>query len=291
MDISSIDELLTESSNTPEVEEKAKETEIEQEQNFDYGEEENEIKEQEPEEPNDEEPEESVTEDDYGTPKEELSKSMQRRLERQAESLRRQHEAEIEALRAQLQRQGASREVQKAADDFEYNPEAEGNWQEQLQSFIKKTVYDMSQENVRAQQERQNRQAHQEFERKFVEGMDRYQDFKDVVGSQPIDDAMVLALRAVKDPAAFIYAAAKRQPEELQRIAKIQDPYARVAEMGKLEERMRRNKATTKAPRPLGITKDDASIKIKQKDSDSIEDLIAKSEAKKIQKMNALRRR
>jgi hypothetical protein len=88
------------------------------------------------------------------------------------------------------------------------------------------------------------------------------------------------------DPAAFLYAAAKRQPKELERISKLRDPYAQMTEIGKLEERMRRNKSTTNAPRPLGRTQDDAPSKeVKKSKEPSIEDLIRQSESKKLSKM------
>ncbi len=113
--------------------------------------------------------------------------------------------------------------------------------------------------------------------------MDRFTDFREVVGSQPIDDAMTLALRGMGDPSAFIYAASKRHPQEIERIAKLPDPYARMVEMGKLEERMRRNKPSTKAPRPLGRTKEDATTKVTPKQKDTTgDDLLAKADAKRL---------
>ena len=99
---------------------------------------------------------------------------------------------------------------------------------------------------------------------------------------------MTLATRAMADPAAFLYAAAKRNPEELERISKLRDPYAQMTEMGKLEERMRRNKPTTNAPRPLSRTTEDVGLpepKKQNKAEETIEDLIAKADAKKMNGM------
>jgi hypothetical protein len=94
---------------------------------------------------------------------------------------------------------------------------------------------------------------------------------------------MTLALRGMNDPAAFIYAASKREPQEIERISKLRDPYARMVEMGKLEERMRRNKPITKAPKPLGRTQEDLGIPQSKKSKEpTIEDLIAKADAKKL---------
>jgi hypothetical protein len=99
---------------------------------------------------------------------------------------------------------------------------------------------------------------------------------------------MTLATRAMADPAAFLYAAAKRAPQDLERISKIRDPYAQMTEMGKLEERMRRNKPATQAPRPLGRTIDNAPENAPKKKSEpTIEDLIARADAKKIARRKA----
>jgi hypothetical protein len=133
--------------------------------------------------------------------------------------------------------------------------------------------------------ERQVREqnAEREFHGKFSKGMERFSDFRAVVGSQPVDDAMTLSLRGMADPSAFIYAASKRQPGELKRISELPDPYARMVEMGKLEERMRRNKPTTRTPRPLGRTREDATTKVTPKQKDTTgDDLLAKADAKRL---------
>jgi hypothetical protein len=221
--------------------------------------------------------------DEYGNEKEVLSKSMQKRLERQAESLKRKHEAEINQLRAQLQQQGASQQVQQAAKDFEYDPEDSASWQQQLTQFVQQTVTNMNQQAATQQRQAEEQKTVREFEEKFVKGMDRFPDFVDIVGSQPVDDAMTMALRGMQDPAAFIYAASKRQPQELERISKLRDPYARMVEMGKLEERMRRNKPVTKAPRPLGKAPEDATTNAPKKAQEKTgDDLLANADAKRL---------
>jgi hypothetical protein len=123
--------------------------------------------------------------------------------------------------------------------------------------------------------------------------MGRFGDFHDVVGSQPVTDAMTLALRGVSDPAAFIYAASKRHPAELQRISQIKDPYSQIVEMGKLEERMKKQPVQTKAPRPIGRNTEDAPMVTTKKKSTepSIEELIAQSEKKKMSMMKQKRGR
>ena len=222
--------------------------------------------------------------DEYGNEKEPENKEIRERLKKQA----RKFQAEIDDLRAQLANQGASREVQQAAKDFEYDPEAKGDWQQQLASFVKQTVNSMTREQEESQVRQREAQAQQEFEGKFRDGMGKFHDFVDVISGLgfEITNPMTLATRGMADPAAFLYAAAKRNPQELERISKIRDPYAQMTEIGKLEERMRKNKPTTKAPRPLDRTRENASIPAPKKKSDpSIEDLIAQSDAKKLNRI------
>ncbi len=224
--------------------------------------------------------------DEYGNKKERMSKGMKERLDRKEKQHQReieQRDRELQALRQQLSQQGASKEVQQAVKDFKYDPNDEVSWEQQLSDFVKQTVTNMHADEQRKEREVKEQQAHQEFRQKFTKGMERFDDFREIVGSQPIDDAMTLALRGMSDPTAFIYAASKREPKELERISKLPDPYARMVEMGKLEERMRRTKPVTKAPRPLSRMKEDTVAKVtpKQKDT-SGDDLLAKADAKRL---------
>lgn len=222
--------------------------------------------------------------DEYGNEKEPENKEIRDRLARQAKKF----QAEIDDLRSQLASRGASQEVQQAARDFEYDPEAKGDWQQQLAQFVKQTVNSMTREQEEQQVRAREAQAQQEFEGKFREGMGKFHDFVDVIGGLgfQITNPMTLATRGMADPAAFLYAAAKRNPQELERISKLRDPYAQMTEIGKLEERMRKNKPTTKAPRPLDRTRENASIPApKKKTEPTIEDLIAKNDAKKLNRM------
>jgi hypothetical protein len=239
-----------------------------------------------PEKKADSEDEAEFEEDEYGNKKERMSKGMKDRLDRKEKQHQReieQRDFELQQLRQQLASKGASPDVQKAAADFEYNPNDESSWQEQLTDFVKQTVKGMHSDEEQKTREIQEQHAQREFHQKFTKGMDRFTDFREVVGAMPMRDAMTLSLRAMADPSAFIYAASKRHPQEIERISKLADPYAQIAEMGKLEERMRRNKPTTKAPRPLGRTREDATSKItpKQKDT-SGDDLLAKADAKRL---------
>lgn len=238
--------------------------------------------------------EEGEEEDEYGNKKERMSPGVKERLERKEKQHQReieQRDYELQQLRQQLSNQGADSHVQKAAADFQYDPNDESSWQQQLTDFVKHTVTNMHTDEQQRTNQIKEQQNEYEFKQKFTKGMDRFDDFRKVVGAQPMDDAMTLALRAMADPSAFIYAASKRHPQEIERISKLPDPYVRMVEMGKLEERMRRNKPTTKTPRSLGRTREDATTKVipKQKDT-SGDDLLAKADAKRLSNVRSRHR-
>lgn len=302
MAISSIDELLMggNTSQQPMSPEEKMQTEPEPIEELDHDEpeyedapEEDHTSEPDADDEPDDEREEDHTkegdeEDEYGNKKERMSKGMKDRLDRKEKQHQReieQREYEINQLRSQLSQQGASQQVQQAAKDFEYDPEAKGDWQQQLASFVKQTVQSMNNEQQETQKRHEEAQVQADFETKFRDGMNRFDDFRDVISNLPceISNSMTLATRSMENPAAFLYAAAKRHPAELERISRLRDPYGQMMEMGKLEERMRRNKPTTKAPRPLGRAPEDATSKApsKQKDS-SGDDLLARADAKRL---------
>lgn len=153
-------------------------------------------------------------------------------------------------------------QVQQAAQDFQADPNNPDSWEHQLEAFIDKTLAKKQTQQQREQWERQERTTQAEFESKFTTSMARYNDFRDVVGGKPITNTMMLATRNMKDPAAFIYAAAKTQPKELERIAQITDPYQQAAEVGRLEERMRKTRAAaSNTPKPITPSKGDMAEK------------------------------
>jgi len=190
----------------------------------------------------------------------------------------------------EAEQQAVMQQMQQPGSQFEFDPTSDKSPAQQLESFIEQTFQKMTNKREQEVAQQKEREIQEEFEDKFTQGMSKFPDFRDVMvdlGFQ-ITNPMTLATRAMADPAAFLYAAAKRQPQELERISKIRDPYAQMTEMGKLEERMRRNKPTTKAPRPLGRTKEDSvAPQPKKKSEPTIEDLIAKSDAKKLQRMRS----
>jgi hypothetical protein len=131
--------------------------------------------------------------------------------------------------------------------------------------FVKEAIQEVSQDQVRERQEYAKRQAEAEFESKLFSGMSKYPDFVNVLSETPVSDAMVMGIRGLDNPAAFLYAAAKRHPEELARIGKINDPYQQAAEMGRLHDRIAKAKRASSAPRPLSQDRSDVSEKVAPK--------------------------
>ena len=177
-------------------------------------------------------------------------------------------------------------QAQHAEQNFEYDPNAQGDWQQQLKQFVKQTYKETIQEEKTRAQQLREQQAQAEFEEKFAQSMGKFKDFREVVASQPITDAMTMATRSMNDPAAFLYAAIKRHPEELQRISRLSDPYAQMVEIGRLEERMKKSRPTTNAPRPISPTTGDGHLSThKDEKEPSIEELIAQSDARKLKRL------
>lgn len=150
---------------------------------------------------------------------------------------------------------------QNAAQDFKYDETNTDSWEQQLETFVERTLDKVSQKQAQQQIQQREQAAQIEFETKFTAGMSRFPDFVDVVGNKPISDAMTVATRSMKDPAAFLYAASKTQAAELDRISRIPDPYTQIAEMGRLEERMRKVRSATNAPKPVAKSAGDMSDK------------------------------
>lgn len=163
----------------------------------------------------------------------------------------------------------------------ETGAEESPDWQQELKGFIKNTLSELTVQEQEQQRIMQEQKELAEFEAKFQQGMSRYADFVDVVSKQPITDAMTHATRGMQDPTAFLYAAAKKAPEELQRISKL-NPYAQMIEMGKLEMKLKANKPVTNSPRPLAKTKEDVTAGYKETGSKTVDDLIAESARKKL---------
>lgn len=192
--------------------------------------------------------------DDYGNPKPESKMYTEEEV----------NERINKAIRDRLQRgnnQQQQQPVQAAQQDFKYDESSDQSWEAQLETFVERTLEKVGQKQQAKALENKEAAIQAEFETKIHSGMSKFSDFVEVVGSKPITDAMTIATRSMKDPAAFLYAAAKTQAAELERISKIPDAYAQIAEIGRLEERMRKTKNATNAPKPLNKTAGDMSDK------------------------------
>lgn len=140
----------------------------------------------------------------------------------------------------------------------------DGDWAA-LESFIDHTLTKREQKLAEQQWQRQAQEQQAQFEIKFNEGVAKYSDFEQVVQGKPLTPQMVLATRGMNDPAAFIYAAAKTQAKELERIATISDPMVQAVEMGQLAERMRKARSNvSQAPRPIDAPKGDVVEKVER---------------------------
>jgi hypothetical protein len=179
--------------------------------------------------------------------------------------------------------QPTKNEVNDAARNFKPDPDSSESWEAQLEEFVEKTIEKRQSklERERWQEDQRNIQA--DFEAKFNTGMNKYKDFKEVVANKPITDAMMLATRSMDDPAAFIYAASKLQPKELERIANLRDPYQQATEIGRLEEKMKRTRnAISNATKPINPVKGDMTTPmIERKSIDQLIAEHAKSKARR----------
>lgn len=177
-------------------------------------------------------------------------------------------ESEVQAMiRDRLSRgrhaeQPTQQQVKQAAEEFKTDPNSEESWETQLEAFVEKTIEKRQTKLSEKQWQEQERAKQADFEAKFSAGMTKYQDFRQVVAGKPITDSMMMAARSLDNPAAFVYGAAKMHPQELDRIARIADPYTQAAEIGRLHERMvKGSKQTSTTPRPIEAPKGDMSAK------------------------------
>jgi len=226
--------------------------------------------------------------DDYGneTRKAESKTYTEDEVSERINKAVRERLARLKENQPQANQQPTMQQQQQAADvGFEYDENSNQEWQHQLKDFIRQTNEEVQQEQMQRQQAEKEASVRVEFEEKFHNGMSKFQDFREVVGSQPITDAMTMATRAMKDPAAFLYAASKRHSEELKRIANTPDPYTQMVEIGRLEERMKKARDTSKAPRPLKNTREDSTVKEPENKEQTIEDLIAANDARRLKNM------
>ncbi len=174
-------------------------------------------------------------------------------------------------------------QVQQAAQDFKPDPASTESWETQLDTYIDRRLETREKQRNQEVWQRQEQDKQMAFQAKFTTGMEKYKDFRESVQNLPITDSMMLATRDMKDPAAFLYAAAKRYPDEIKQIANIQDAYGQAAAIGRLEEKLRKTKNISKTAVPLQSVSGDITGKVQPKRS--IDALIvshAKSKQRKV---------
>lgn len=198
--------------------------------------------------------------------------------------------AEVEAMirdRVSRMKQGDFAAPQPPQAEVTQSQPIEGDWEAQLESFIDQTLSKREQKIQEQRWQEQVQEVQAQFEIKFNEGVAKYPDFEQVVAGKPLSPQMVLATRGMNDPAAFIYAAAKTQAKELERISSIGDPMTQAVEMGQLAERMRKARSNvSQAPRPIDTPKGDVSEKVER--TRNIDDQI-QLEEKRLRKERARR--
>jgi hypothetical protein len=161
--------------------------------------------------------------------------------------------------------QPTQQQVQDAAKDFQPDPNSEDSWEVQLGNFVDKRLESREKQAQERAWQQKEAQRQMDFQNRFNAGIQKYPDFEQVVAGQPITNGMMMGARAFKDPAAFLYAASKTQAAELERIAALPDAFQQATEIGRLEEKMRKNKAVSTAPRPIRKVTSDVTGKEERK--------------------------
>lgn len=168
------------------------------------------------------------------------------------------------------------------------------DWQAQLETFVENSLHKFQDKQTQKYYQEQEQRKEAEFRAKFETGMSKFSDFHQVVNPENFSDAMTLATRSMNNPAAFVYAASKKAPEELRRISQIMDPTTQMVEIGRLEERLKKIPGVTSSPKPMSKTKGDIEIPVaakKQAQSEtSIDDLIAQDTKRRLALQNSRRR-
>jgi hypothetical protein len=183
---------------------------------------------------------------------------------------------------------------QATQQGFQYDENSNLDWQQQLEQFMYQAIDRREQQKAVQLQQAIEQERLASFEAKFKNGMDKFKDYHNVVSGKNVTNEMLLAASEIADPAALFYAAAKRMPEELERIAKIPNPYAQAAAIGKLDEKLRvQPKKTSAAPKPVSQTKADTTVPVfkpKQVSDNELDNMLLADNAKRLTLLNSRRR-
>jgi hypothetical protein len=234
--------------------------------------------------------------DEYGLESEEQKTYTKAEMNEYANRLVRERLARLERNSGQqFTQQQVQQQAQQAQKDFQYDENSSQDWQQQLKEFVKQTNIEQQQEYARQIQQAQEQQRMAEFESKFIQGMNKFTDYHEVVRGKNISDHMVMAARGIKDPASFFYAAAKRAPDELAKIAQEPDPYAQAAAIGRLDAMLRKQaQKASNAPRPVSQTKEDAPAPTPKaaasRYENELDNLLVADQRKRLELINSRRR-
>jgi hypothetical protein len=199
--------------------------------------------------------------DEYGLYAEQQKTFSKAEMDAYANKLIRERLARLERNTQQQMPTQTQQQPAQNQQGFQYDENNNLDWQQQLEQFVFQAADKREQMRAQQIQKAQEQQRMAEFEGKFRQGMEKFSDYHEVVGGKEITDAMVMWARGIKDPASFFYAASKRMPEELAKIAREPDPYAQAAAIGRLDAILRKqaNKVSN-APKPLSQTKADTTL-------------------------------
>jgi len=192
------------------------------------------------------------------------------------------------------QQQPTQQQQQQAAQQgFQYDENSTQDWQQQLEQFFDQAADRREQRKAEALQVAVQQEEMQQLGTKFQSGMRKFDDYHAVLAGKKVTDAMVMAASDINDPAALFYAAAKRMPDELAKIAEIKSPYAQAAAIGRLDEKLR--KASVKvssAPKPISPTKTDTTTAFqpKQTSGNELDDLLLADKKSRLASISSRRR-
>lgn len=251
------------------------ESESEQESNTDIESEDSEQDQEEEAKPQTKEPE--PEQDEYGN---EVPKAKTY----SEEDVQRMIRERLARVKQPQQQQEQQQQPKKQEGEFQFDENSELGWQEQLESFVERVADKRDQKRAEREMQDRDHREREAFENKFHQGMSRYPDFIDTMQDKNVSDAMVMATSVMNDPAAFLYAAAKKFPEELNRISKLTNPFQQATEMGKLDERMKKAKVTTKATKPIESERSDVIEKVREQPTRDIDRMIQRDAKNKMRR-------
>jgi hypothetical protein len=213
-------------------------------------------------------------------------------MDEYANRLMRERVARFE--RNQQQAQPTQQQQQAAAQQgFQYDENSNQDWQQQLEQFTMQVIEKREQTQAARYQQAVEQEQLQAFERKFKEGMSKYNDYHEVVGKFDIKDDMLLATKGIKDPAALFRAAALRAPDELAAISKMETKEERAFAMGQLDAKLKKQSVkVSSAPKPIQPTKADTTNAYtpKQVQSNELDDLLVQDKNNRLAQLSTRRR-